>query len=73
MREVTCTVLLLDQERIGCIGHMLGTDTYRPLQLSSVRTQVNDSTALIHIYAGTHERIAIPKQLLIGAIQDISP
>ena len=52
---------------------MLGTDTYRPLQLSSVRTQVNDSTTLIHIYAGTHERITIPEQLLIGAIQDISP
>ena len=31
MCEVTCTVLLLDQERIGSIGHMLGADTYRPL------------------------------------------
>ena len=73
MCEVTCTVLLLDQERIGSIGHMLGADTYRPLQLCSVRAQVYDSTALIHIYAGTHEGITVPEQLLVGTVQNISP
>ena len=52
---------------------MLGADTYRPLQLCSVRAQVYDSTALIHIYAGTHEGITVPEQLLVGTVQNISP
>ena len=65
MCEVTCTVLLLNQERIRGILHVLCADTNRPLQLRCIRTKVNDCAALIHIDAGSHVRVAVPEQLLI--------
>ena len=49
------------------------SDTYRPLKLGSIRTKIHDSTTLIHIDTGSHIRIAVPEQLLVRTVKDISP
>ena len=73
MCEVSGSVFLLDQERIGRILYMLCPDSHFPFQFGCIRAQIYDRAALVHIDTGSHIRIAVPEDLFVRTIKDISP
>ena len=52
---------------------MLRADTHRPLQLRRIRPKIHDGAALIHVCTDSHVRVAVPEQLFVRTIQNISP
>ncbi len=52
---------------------MRSTYAHGPVEFRGIRTQVHERTALIHIDAGSHVRITIPEELLVGAVEYIKP
>ena len=71
--EISRSVLLLDQEWIWCILNVWSSDTYRPVKLCCIWSEVNDRTALIHVDLSSHVWIAVPEYLLVWSVQYILP
>ena len=49
------------------------SDTNFPFQLCSIRAKIYNSTTLVHVDAGSHIRVAVPEQLLVGTVKNIPP
>ena len=73
MGEVAGAVLLLNQEGIAALLDMGCTDADFPLQLGRIGSQIHDSAALIHVHAYAHIGVAVPEELLVGAVDEIAP
>ena len=48
-------------------------DTDLPAKLGCIRPEIHNRTTLIHVDTGTHIGIAIPEDLLIGAVKYVLP
>ena len=71
--EVAGAVLLLNQEGIAALLNMGCPDANFPLQLRRIGPQIHDGAALIHIHAHAHIGIAVPEELLVGAVDEVAP
>ena len=52
---------------------MFGSDADFPFQFGSIRSEVHDCPALVHIDTNSHIWVCIPEQLLVRTIKDVPP
>ena len=71
--KITRPVFLLNQERIRGIHRIACSYAYRDPLSGSIVAKVYQRSALVHVDACPHARIAVPEQLFLGAVQDIDP